>query len=71
MKQKLDYNPVLFRILITLRLRSLKQRDLTNYLGIADVAFSKWKSRGSTAYTRYIIGDIFFLTQKKDAVADE
>ena len=54
-----------------MRLRSLKQRDLTNYLGIADVAFSKWKSRGSTAYTRYIIDEIFFLTQKKDAVADE
>jgi transcriptional regulator with XRE-family HTH domain len=66
MKQEPECNPVLSRILITLRLRGFRQKDLTNHLGISDVAFSKWKSRGSTAYMRYIDDIASYLRVSKD-----
>ena len=47
-------NPVVRRIVELIRKRGKHERDLTDYIGIAPGAMSKWKYDGSYVYIKYI-----------------
>ena len=50
----LTENPVVRRIVELIRKRGKYEKDLTDYLGIAPGAMSKWKYDGSYVYIKYI-----------------
>ena len=52
--RKMTENLVMQRILGLLRDKEKLDKDLTDYLGIAPTAMTKWKYDGSNAFLRYI-----------------
>ena len=52
--KKTTDNPVVCRIVDLIRKRGKKEKDLTDYLGMAPGAMSKWKYDGSFVYIKYI-----------------
>ena len=54
-------NPVVQRIVELIREQGRKEKDLTDYIGIAPGAMSKWKYDGSYVYIKYIYEICEFL----------
>ncbi len=54
-------NPVVQRMVDLIREQGRKEKDLTDYLGIAPGAMPKWKYDGSYVYTKYIYEICEFL----------
>ena len=52
--RKMTDNPVIQRIVGLIREQGLKEKDLTDYLGIAPGNMSKWKYDGSLIYIKYV-----------------
>ena len=52
--KKTTDNPVVCRIVDLIRKQGKKEKNLTDYLGIAPGAMSKWKYDGSFVYIKYI-----------------
>ena len=65
-ENKGECNPVLDRILKTLRIRCLKQIELARHLGINEVAFTKWKNGENTSFMRHIDAIAGFLHVDKE-----
>jgi hypothetical protein len=59
-------NPVIQRILETLKSRSVKQNELTDHLGLSNGIFTKWKYEGVESYMKYIDSIADFLHVSKD-----
>ena len=59
--RKMTDNPVVQRIVELIRERGRKEKDLTDYIGIAPGAMSKWKYDGSYVYIKYIYEICEFL----------
>ena len=47
-------SPVIERILNTLRIRNLTQKQLIEYLGLPNGTFTNWKYNGGKSYMKYI-----------------
>lgn len=45
---------ILKRILETMKKRGVRQKDMTQHLGITEPAFTRWKYSGSSSYLKYI-----------------
>lgn len=41
-------------IIVILKNKNLKQKDLTNYLGLSENAFSEWKSGRNKSWRKYL-----------------
>ena len=54
-------NPVVQRIVGLIREQGKKEKDLTDHIGIAPGAMSKWKYDGSYVYIKYIYEICEFL----------
>lgn len=52
--RKMTENQVVQRIVELIRKQGKREKDLTDYLGIAPGAMSKWKYDGSFVYIKYI-----------------
>ena len=52
--KKTTDDPVVCHIVDFIRKRRKKEKDLTDYLGMAPGAMSKWKYDGSFVYNKYI-----------------
>ena len=52
--RKMTENPVVQRILGLLREQGKLDKDLTDFLGVAPTAMTKWKYDGSKVYLKYI-----------------
>ena len=59
-------NPVIQRILETLKSRSVKQNELTDHLGLSNGIFTKWKYEGVESYMKYIDSIADFLHVSKE-----
>ena len=59
--RKMTDNPVVQRIVGLIREQGKKERDLTDYIGIAPGAMSKWKYDGSYVYIKHIYEICEFL----------
>ena len=59
-------NPVIQRILETLKSRSVKQNELTDHLGLSNGIFTKWKYDGGESYMKYIDSIADFLHVSKE-----
>ena len=59
-------NPVIQRILETMKSRSVKQNELTDHLGLSNGIFTKWKYDGGESYMKYIDGISEFLNVPKE-----
>ena len=59
--RKMTENPVVQRIVGLIREQGKKEKDLTDYIGIAPGAMSKWKYDGSYVYIKYIYEICEFL----------
>ena len=59
--RKITDNPVVCRIVDLIRKQGKKEKDLTDYIGIAPGAMSKWKYDGSYVYIKYIYEICEFL----------
>jgi len=47
-------DPVVIRILNMMEQRGITQREMASMLGISEGSFSKWKTRGSKSYSKYL-----------------
>ena len=47
-------NPIVERIIDTMKARSISQNELIEYLGLGNGAFTRWKYDGSTSYMKYM-----------------
>ena len=45
---------IIERVLVILKEKNLRQKDLTDYLGITPNAFTDWKSGRIKSYTKYL-----------------
>jgi transcriptional regulator with XRE-family HTH domain len=59
-------SPVMERILNTLRVRNLTQKQLIEYLGLPNGTFTSWKYNGGKSYMKYIDGISEFLNIPKE-----
>ena len=59
--RKMTDNPVVQRIVGLIREQGKKEKDLTDHIGIAPGAMSKWKYDGSYVYIKYIYEICEFL----------
>ena len=67
-ENKGECNPVLDRILKTLRIRCLKQIEPARCLGINEGTFTKWKNGENTSFMRHIGAIAGFLHVDKDCL---
>ena len=59
-------NPVIQRILETMKSRSVKQNELTDHLGLSNGIFTKWKYEGVESYMKYIDSIAEYLNVPSD-----
>ena len=59
-------NPVVQRIIETLKSRSVKQNELIDHLGLSNGTFTKWKYDGGESYMKYIDSIADFLHVSKE-----
>ena len=59
--RKITDNSVVYRIVDLIRKQGKKEKDLTDHIGIAPGAMSKWKYDGSFVYIKYIYEICEFL----------
>ena len=60
-KKKLTNDPIVLRIMKTLEEQELRDKDLTDYLGLPVGSMSRWKYDGRKVYLKYIIPICEFL----------
>jgi hypothetical protein len=52
--KKIVNDPVIIRIIDTLKIRHLSQNDLIHHLELPNGTFTSWKYNGGKSYTKYI-----------------
>lgn len=52
--KKLADEPVLNRIMETMKEKGVTQQDVLQYLGLANSAFTRWKYDNGTSYMKYL-----------------
>ena len=58
-------DPVIDRIIDTLKVRNISQKELIDHLGLANGAFTRWKYNGGKSYMDYIEEISEFLNVSK------
>ena len=59
-------NPIVQRIIDTLKIRSIKQNELIEYLGLGNGTFTSWKYDGGQSYMKYLDEIARFLNVSRD-----
>jgi transcriptional regulator with XRE-family HTH domain len=61
-----ENNEILNRILETMKKRGVRQKEMTQHLGITEPAFTRWKYAGSSSYLKYIDSIAEYLNVPSD-----
>ncbi len=51
---ELTNDPVVLRIMEILKLQGKTEKDLTDYIGLANTTFTKWKYKGLKSYRKHL-----------------